>query len=160
MREGFSRRAGLRVLDRKVGPMKACFRQILALVLIAAAVFLASFLLLFTGRLTLAPNAAGGLVFFALAALLPGLGLPLLTVGILRSPRSMALVESWQCGGKLGVLGGAGAVIAALLTMLAASRELALYLGVSLVCALLVLYLGGLVCFLHRYLDPRCGCDG
>lgn len=138
--------------------MKNFFRQLLALALGAAAVFLASFLLLYTGRLTLVPGTPNAIAFFVLAALLPGLGLPLLLAGLVRPARSMALAESWRCGGELGALGGAGAVVVSLLTMLSASRGLALYLGAALACALLVLYLGGLVCFLRWYLDPRCGC--
>lgn len=138
--------------------MKPCLRQTLLVLLGSAAVFLAVFLLLFTGRLVLNPGAAGGLVFFALSALLPGLGLPVLAVGLLRPSRSMALAEAWSCGGWLGVLGGVGAVPAALITLLAASREIGLFLGAALVCALLFLYLGGLACFLRWYLDPRCGC--
>lgn len=137
--------------------MRSCFRQTLFLLLGAAAVLLMTFLLLYTGRLALVPGSVHAAVFYAVSAVLPGLGLPLLAAALLRPHQAPGLGDAWQCCGVLSAVGAGGAVLTTLATMLLLSRELWLYLGISLLAGFLFLYLGGLVCFLHRYLIP-CRC--
>lgn len=137
--------------------MRSCFRQTLFLLLGAAAALLMTFLLLYTCRLTLVPCSVNAVVFLAVSAVLPGLGLPLLAAALLRPYQAPGLGDAWQCCGILSAAGAGGAVLTALAAMLVRSQGLWLYLGISLLAGFLFLYLAGLVCFLHRYLIP-CRC--
>lgn len=116
------------------------------------------FVLLFTGVLVLIPSSVTVLLFFAFVAAISAVGLLTLTLGSLLAERTPALSEAWRC---CGMTAGAGA-LCALLTALLALFTLCSWLG-ALVCAalcsgFLALFLGGLLCFLDRYLTARFCC--
>jgi len=135
--------------------MRICTLKSLALVLGGLALGVLVFILLFTGLLTLVPSSAVGIVLFALAVLLAGGGLLALVGGVLRSERTPALTDAWLCCGELAAIGAVGTVLTALLTFLTVSVEVGLYIGVALTFFFLFLFLGGVLCFLRRYLTAR-----
>ena len=131
-------------------PLKSILRGMKPLVVI----------LLFTGVLTLVPTSPAGLVFFSLTTLLSGGGVLVFLLAALRAERTPALAEAWLCCGQLSLIGALGTVLTSLITLLSTSLEVGLYIGAALVFASLFLFLGGLICFLRRYLVPRCHCGG
>ena len=132
--------------------MRNCILQMLSLVLGGLALGILAFVLLFTGALTLVPTAAPGIAFFTLTTLLAGGGALAFLLTVLRSERTPALTEAWLCCGQLSLIGALGTVLTSLITLLSVSLEVGLYVGIALVFFFLVLYLGGLICFLRRYL--------
>lgn len=140
--------------------MQFCLFKSLALVLSGLALGVLVFVLLFTGTLTVVPASALGIAFFALVAALSGGGLLALAAAVLRANRSPALADAWYCCGRLAAIGAAATVLTALLTFLTASLEIGLYIGVSLIFFFLTLLLGGLLCFLQRYVTVCFSCSG
>ena len=138
--------------------MKSCILQFVSLVLGGLALGILAFVLLFTGVLTLVPTAPAGIVFFSLTTLLASGGLLVLLLAVLRAERTPALAEAWLCCGQTAAIGALGTVLTSLFTLLSVSLEVGLYIGVALVIASLFLFLGGLICFLRRYLLARCHC--
>ena len=156
------RRADLRVLNRKAGPMKRCFCYLLALVLGALAVGGLVFALLRVGRpdadCRLAPPRC---LFFAAAAAAGLGGLLAYLLGGLLADRTPALADAWLCCGEASAAGALGALLTALITALSASSGVGLHIGAALCCAFLALMGGGILCFLRRYVTVRftCGCS-
>lgn len=137
--------------------MRICFLKSLALVLGGLALGILVFILLFTGVLTVIPTTAAGIAFFMLTAGIAGGGLLLLAAGVLCTERTPALTDAWLCCGETAAVGAIGAFLTALLTFLTASLEVGLYIGVALTVFFLFLFLGGIACFLRRYLTVRFG---
>jgi len=137
--------------------MKTCFFQNLALLLGGLVLGILTFILLFTGILTLIPATPLGIVFFALVILLAGGGLVALSAAALHTERTRGAAEAWLCCGDLTTIGAIGTVLTGLLTLLTTSLEVGLYIGVALLFFFLFLFLGGLVCLLRRcFLINRC----
>lgn len=139
--------------------MYVCLLKSAALVLGGLALGILVFVLLFTGVLTLVPTAASGIVFFSLLAVLSIAGLLTLTAGILHAERTPALADALLCCGELAAVGASGALLTSLITFLTVSLEVGLYLGVALTFFFLFLFLGGVICFLRRYLTARFNCN-
>lgn len=139
--------------------MRICSLKSLALILGGLVFGILVFILLFTGVLTIVPSAAIGIVFFTLTAVLAGIGLLTLAAGILHAERTPALTDAWLCCGELSAIGAVGALLTALITFLTVSLEVGLYIGVALTSFFLFLFLGGIVCFLRRYLIVRFNCN-
>jgi len=140
--------------------MRNCILRTLSLVLGGLALGILVFVLLFTGVLTLVPTTPLGIVFFALTTLLAGGGMLAFLLAVPRAERTPALAGAWLCCGQLSLIGALGTVLTSLITLLSVSLEVGLYIGVALVFAFLFLFLGGLICFLRRYLLARCHCGG
>ena len=135
--------------------MRICFLKSLALVLGGLALGILVFILLFTGVLTVIPTTAAGIAFFMLTAIFAGSGLLLLAAGVLRTERTPALTDAWLCCGTTAAIGAIGTLLTALITFLTVSLEVGLYIGVALTFFFLFLFLGGIFCFLQRYLTVR-----
>lgn len=142
--------------------MKRCFCSLLILALGSLAVGGLVFALLRTGVLTLTPGTPAALLFFALAALAGLGGLLAYLLGALRADRTPALADGWLCCGEASALGALGALLTALITLLAAASGVGPEIGAALCCAFLTLMGGGILCFLRRYVTtrftPGCGC--
>lgn len=143
---------------RKVGHMKICCRRTLLLLGAALAMGILVLILLYTGVLTLSPVSMVGRVFFPVAAVLSGGGLLGWLLALLLAERTPALGDAWFCCGELSAIGAAGALLISLVTWLTASLEILLYIGAALLFACLLLFAGGLLCFLRRYLTA-CFCQ-
>ena len=142
-------------IERKVGSMRICVLKSLAFVLGGLILGILVFILLFIEALTLVPPAAAGIAFFILVTVLAGGGLLALAAGILRAERTPALTDAWLCCGNLAAIGAVGTLLTALITFLTGSLGVGFYIGVALTFFFLFLLLGGIVCFLHRYLTVR-----
>ena len=142
--------------------MKRCLCSLLALALGALAVGGLVFALLRTGVLALTPGTPAALLFFGLAALAGLAGVLAYLLGALRADRAPALADAWLCCGETSALGALGALLTALITLLAASAGVGPEIGAALCCAFLTLMAGGILCFLRRYVTVRfssgCGC--
>lgn len=138
--------------------MRACCLQNLCLLLGSLSAALVVFLLLYFG--VIVPPFVGLIVFYSLAAAAGGLGLLAFTVGILLAQRSPALADAWRCCGDRAAFGAAGSLLVGLLSLLAIPYSLLSLVGAALCWGFLILFAGGLLCFLWRYLAARfCCCE-
>ena len=135
--------------------MRTCTHQTVCLLLGGLALGVLVFFLFYTGLVTLAPAAVGGIVFFTLVSVIAAAAVLALTAGVLLAERTPALADAWLCCGQTAFIGGAGTLAASLLTSLTVFTEVGLYVGVAVVFFFLVLLFGGLVCFLRRYVTAR-----
>lgn len=133
----------------------ACIRQTAALVLGGLALGVLIFFLFYTGLVTLSPASVSGIAFFALISALAAAAVLALAVGVLLANRTPALADAWICCGQVSIAGGVGTLLASLLTAQTVSTETGLYAGVAVIFFFLTLLLGGLICFLRRYVTAR-----
>ena len=135
--------------------MKRCLCSLLALALGALAVGALVFALLRTDVIALTPASPAALVFFGLTALAGLTGLAAALVGVLYAQRIPALADAWLCCGEASAVGALGALLTALITLLAAAAGVGPEIGAALCCAFLTLMAGGILCFLRRYVTTR-----
>ena len=137
------RRADLRVL---IGRLPLCSPGLLPG---APALGGLVFALLCAGHRALAAATSTAPLFFAATAAAGLGGLPADLPGVLRVERTPSLADARLCCGTASAV---GALLAALIRMLACASGTGLCAGAALCCAFLALMAEGILCFLRRYI--------
>ena len=107
------------------------------------------FALLCAGHRALAAATSTAPLFFAAAAAAGLGGLPADLPGVLRVERTPSLADARLCCGTASAV---GALLAALIRMLACASGAGLGVGAAPCCAFLALMAEGILCFLRRYI--------
>ena len=107
------------------------------------------FALLCAGHRALAAATSTAPLVFAAAAAAGLGGLPADLPGVLRVERTPSLADARLCCGTASAV---GALLAALIRMLACASGAGLCAGAALCCAFLALMAEGILCFLRRYI--------